>query len=235
MQEQLELLKALQGLDQELNEVRRESGRLETETAGLDAERTRVEAMAATLAADLECLETDLLELKRAIAAEQDSVARAEGRLPAIKTQKEYVAVLKEIDTAKKVNKELQDRIRAKEDEIAALAGEKSEKDAELAEVTSRTADRCSAIAAQVAEVGERADRCAGERDTLLEKLPVTLRKRYQMLIERRNGIAIVAARRGTCCGCNMQLPPQLYNSLFTTKELQSCPHCHRLIYLGED
>jgi predicted nucleic acid-binding Zn-ribbon protein len=31
-----------------------------------------------------------------------------------------------------------------------------------------------------------------------------------------------------------MQLPPQLFNRLFVAKELQSCPHCSRLLYLGE-
>jgi uncharacterized protein len=50
--------------------------------------------------------------------------------------------------------------------------------------------------------------------------------------MERRAGVAIVEARNGTCLGCNMQLPPQMFNSLFRTQEIQSCPHCNRLLFV---
>lgn len=233
MQEQLELLKELQGIDQELSDVRRQMERLEGESAELVAERSRVGGMVESLALELEQLHTQLRELDRSLLIEQDNVGKAEGRLPAIKTQKEYVAVLKEIDTAKKVNKELQDRIKAKQGEIDALAAEKLEKDAELAAVAARADQRIQAIdEASRKLVSDTAAR-EKRRNLLLEKLPVALRKRYLMLIERRNGIAIVAARRGSCTGCNMQLLPQLYNNLFTTQEVLACPHCHRLLYLA--
>jgi hypothetical protein len=67
----------------------------------------------------------------------------------------------------------------------------------------------------------------------LLKDLPVQLRKRYQLLFDRRGGMAVVEARNGACLGCNMHLPPQLFNSLFQTQEIQSCPHCNRLLFVS--
>lgn len=235
MQEQLDLLKELQGIDQELGDVRRQLGLLENEATELAAERARVAGMVESLDRELERLQSEHRDIERSLTIERDNVEKAESRLPAIKTQKEYVAVLKEIDTAKKVNKELQDRIKAKRDEIDALAAEKAEKDAEFAAVAARTEERDSAIAEQTRQIATNSAASELRRDALLQQLPVALRKRYQMLIERRNGIAIVAARKGNCTGCNMQLPPQLYNSLYTSKEVLTCPHCNRLLYLQLD
>ena len=234
MQDNLKILKNLQDLDQELNDVRRQLAVLESEAEELTAERTRVEGMVATLGDDLAQLESELAELDCALSIEQDNVVKAEGRLPAIKTQKEYVAVLKEIDTAKKVNKEIQDRIKRKNEEIAALAAEKAEKDAELAAVSARTAERSALIQAQLDEIKTNTSAREMERKDLFGKIPPTLGKRYQVLIERRNGIAVVLAHKGACTGCNMLLPPQLYNNLYTTREILSCPLCNRLLYLGE-
>ena len=234
MQDKLKILKNLQDIDQELNDVRRQLAVLESETGELTAERARVEGMIATLGGDLAHLENELAELDCALSIEQDNVVKAEGRLPAIKTQKEYVAVLKEIDTAKKVNKEIQDRIKNKKEEIAALAAEKAEKDAELAAVSARTAERSALIQAQIDEIKANSNARETERKELFAQIPPTLGKRYQVLIERRNGVAVVLAHKGACTGCNMLLPPQLFNNLYTTQEILSCPLCNRLLYLGE-
>lgn len=234
MQEKLKILKDLQDIDQELNDVRRQLSVLESEAGELTAERVRIEGMVATLGNDLALLESELAELDCALSIEQDNVVKAEGRLPAIKTQKEYVAVLKEIDTAKKVNKEIQDKIKSKKEEIAALAAEKAEKDAELAVVSERTAERIALIQAQIDEIKANTSARETKRKELFAQIPPALGKRYQVLIERRNGVAVVVAHKGACTGCNMLLPPQLYNNLYTTREILSCPLCNRLLYLGE-
>jgi predicted nucleic acid-binding Zn-ribbon protein len=234
VQDKLKILKNLQDIDQELNDVRRQLAVLESEAGELMAERARVEGMVASLSEDLAHLEGELAELDCALSIEQDNVVKAEGRLPAIKTQKEYVAVLKEIDTAKKVNKEIQDRIKNKNEEITALAAEKAEKDAELAAVSARTAERTALIQAQIDEIKANSTARETERKELFAQIPLTLGKRYQVLIERRNGVAVVLAHKGACTGCNMLLPPQLFNNLYTTQEILSCPLCNRLLYIGE-
>jgi hypothetical protein len=228
----MQLLRELQELDQELNGARQGRQKLEAELTVLDADLARVQAMVDSLTDDLEKLRGERRELAQALTQEQENVKRAEGRLPSIKTQKEYVAVLKEIDTAKKMNKELQDRIQAKDGEIGALERDGQEKEAELAALAEKTAARRAEIEATLAEHDRALGEKAGQHEALLGQLPVPLRKRYQMLFERRGGVAVVEARKGTCLGCNMHLPPQLFNSLFTSREIQSCPHCNRLLYV---
>jgi uncharacterized protein len=232
VQEQMELLREIQGLDQELLRVRHDRQKLEAELTALGADQERVQAMVDSLSTDLDRLQAARRELVQALAQEQENVKKAEGRLPSIKTQKEYVAVLKEIDTAKKLNKDIHDRIQVKDGEIEALSRELEEKQAELATISEKVATRRAEIEAKLSTFDENLGEKSGYRDSLLKQVPLQVQKRYLMLLERRAGVAVVEARRGTCLGCNMHLPPQLYNSLFTLREIQICPHCNRMLFV---
>jgi predicted nucleic acid-binding Zn-ribbon protein len=235
VEQQMELLKDLQGLDQELNRIRENRQKLEMEQQEIIAEQERVQAMIDSLAADIVVLEERRGELRQSLLLERSNVEKAEGRLPEIKTQKEYLAVLKEIDAAKKINKDLSDRIQERDNEIAALEQEKAEKEQELSDLKARVEDRCEEIRQSLEESGKDLEDKSRQRESHLQPLPVALRKRYQLLMERRAGVAVVEARNGTCLGCNMHLPPQLFNSLFRADEIQSCPHCNRLLFVVKD
>lgn len=232
MQKILGLLRELQTLDQELIVVRQQRKKLEEEEAALGADVERVQSMLDSLMDNISELQAKRKELSHALDLEQENVKRAEGRLPSIKTQKEYVAVLKEIDTAKKLNKELQDKMQAVQAEISSFEGDRGEKEAELDALKQKSGARRQEIAEVMS--GHDAVIGAGEakRSQILQEMPTGIQRKYQMLFDRRAGIAVVAARNGTCAGCNMHLPPQLYNNLFRTPEILSCPHCNRMLYL---
>lgn len=232
IQEQLRVLKELQDIDCEAKSVRAERRKLEQELADIDADLDRIRDMVAKLDEDLDALQAERRELHHALEVERENVVKAESRLPEIKTQKEYIAVLKEVDTAKKLNRDLEERIEQKDAEIAALEQERGEKDGELSTQGEKMSARRTEIEEQLAQFDASLGSKEGDRDSLLQQIPAPVRKRYQMLLDRRGGIAVVGARQGACQGCNMHLPPQVFNSLYRNEELQSCPHCNRLIYL---
>lgn len=232
MQKQLQLLRDLQELDAEKKVVEDE------QKAGLDEQQTlkveldRLQGMVDSLAGEIGVLEAEKRELDNAMALEQENIERSETRLPQIKTQKEYVAVLKEVDTAKKLAKELQANIDAKNEILSSLSADKEEKDGELATSTEQADARCAEIDAAMVSVNDKFAEMTRQRDALLEELPKSMRKRYELLMSRRAGVAVVEARGGACTGCHMHLPPQMFNSLFVVQEIQSCPHCNRLLFV---
>lgn len=232
MLKQLQLLRDLQELDTEKKTIEndRQAGLNEQQTlkSGVD----RLQQMVDSLAGEISVLESEKAELSTAMALELENVARSEGRLPQIKTQKEYVAVLKEVDTANKLAKELQAKIDAKKEILTSLLADKAEKDAELASGIEKADERCAEIDASLVAVNQQLAEMDRQRETLLEELPKSLSKRYGLLMSRRAGVAIVEARGGACLGCHMHLPPQMFNSLFTVNEIQTCPHCNRLLFV---
>jgi len=235
LQDKLVLLREVQELDAELSQLKEQRQTLEGELASCQAELDRVQEMVDNLADEMESIQAERRELLHSREQEEQNIQRAETRLPNIKTQKEYVAVLKEIDSAKAVTREVQAKLAAKDAELEALGKDRAEKEAELAEIDEQVASRKAEIDGKMAGFTSTLDEMTQRKQGMLEQVPVSIRKRYQMLLDRRGGIAVVEARKGTCSGCHMQLPPQLYNSLFHMQEIQSCPHCNRLLYVLAD
>ena len=234
MQNQLQVLRELQELDQERRTLAQQRQGLAAETGQLREAVERIQEMVDSLAATIGDRQEERKELTGRLEHERGLSARAEGRLPQIKTQREYLAVLKEVDLAKKQVKEITDQISGKDRELEALLADKGEKDTELATLLEQTSARQQEIDAALAGIDSSLAEQDRQREALTTQLPLVLRKRYDMLIERRNGVAVVEARAGACLGCHMHLPPQLFNRLFVAKEVQSCPHCSRLLYLAE-
>jgi len=232
LQEQMGLLRELQKLDLELMEIKTGRQALEEELAGSREELDQIQEMVDGLADAMETLQSERRELLRAQEQELQNVERAESRLPAIKTQKEYVAVLKEIDSAKAVNRDLQAKIDGKDAELAELGKDREEKEAELAEIQETFDARKSEIDAKLGGFDATLQEKGERKKDMLSEVPAQIRKRYQMLLDRRGGLAVVEARNGARCGCHMHLPPQLFNSLFQIPDIQSCPHCNRLLYV---
>ncbi len=232
MQKQLQLLQDLQELDKGKLDIEKQQQVGLAEQQELQQGLDRLQEMSNSLAEEISLLESGKKELLNAMTLELENVTRSEERLPQIKTQKEYVAVLKEVDTAKKMEKELQAQIDAKNQVLESLNADKAEKDAELASQTEQANAKRSEIDTLLVDVKAKLDKMGRQRDNLMKGLPTSLRKRYELLMARRAGVAVVEARNGACQGCHMHLPPQMYNSLFILNELQTCPHCNRLLFV---
>jgi len=232
VQKQLQLLRDLQELDTEKKVVVDEQQTGLNEQLAFKAELDRLQGMVDSLAGEISILDGEKTELVNIMTLERENIERSESRLPQIKTQKEYVAVLKEVDTANKLAKETQASIDAKNEILESLAADKVEKDGELATSNEQADARCAEIDASLVAVNKQLAEMDRQRGALLEELPKSLRKRYDLLMTRRAGLAVVEARGGACLGCHMHLPPQMFNSLFIINEVQSCPHCNRLLFV---
>jgi predicted nucleic acid-binding Zn-ribbon protein len=230
--EQIELLKALRELDHELNSIRQQRRELEKEQAELNSEKERIQIMVDGLDEEIDKLQSQQAELQQGLAQEESNIQRSEERLPEIKTQKEYLAVLKEIDATKKMTKDLTAQCDEKLARIADLQAEKEEKLGQLEELKARSEARGNEITEALGACDKMLEEKAGQRSTHFDPLPKQLQKRYALLMERRGGVAVVEARDGNCTGCHMHLPPQLFNSLFLEPQIQSCPHCNRLLFV---
>ena len=78
-------------------------------------------------------------------------------------------------------------------------------------------------------------DTAVAGREAIAKSLGSNLVRRYNQLREQRRGQALAEARDGSCTGCNMQLPPQMYNTLFRMEEIFFCPHCQRILILKQE
>jgi len=232
VKEEVQLLIDLQELDQHIISGRKKQDKLREEQSDLTVKTDKLSALIAQLDAEIATIEDERGEVNQALLREQDNVEKAESRLPEIKTQKEYLAILKEVDVAKKQTKDLQEILQGRDEALNTLKEDRDEKQQELDALKSTCDSRCNEIGDLLNEIDESLVSEDSKRAGLIEKVPTTIRKRYELLLKRRNGTALVEARRGTCTGCNMHLPPQFFNSMLKKQSIDSCPHCNRLLFI---
>ncbi|CAG0981747.1 zinc ribbon domain-containing protein [Geobacter sp.] len=235
MRKNLFMLEELQELDLKIDGRQGERQALLDQMAELDRQVEEARIAVDAKRSELALLEEEKQGLEANLITEDDNIARSEVRQKEIKTQKEYQAVVKEITAARKLKGELEEQILQKSAQSEELAADIAARETDLNSLEENMATR----KAEVQDGLERIDRelaaDAAAKETTTKAIPASLIKRYQALRERRQGIAIVEARAGSCSGCNMNLPPQLYNSLFRGDDLVLCPHCQRMLLVRQD
>jgi predicted nucleic acid-binding Zn-ribbon protein len=101
----------------------------------------------------------------------------------------------------------------------------------ELATLTSARDTEAGQLRDTIGELGAAIARDRGRRDELVGAVDGDLRRRYEMIFSRRGGVAVVAVRGGTCQGCHMHVPPQLFNQIQRNEQLILCPNCQRMLF----
>jgi len=154
-------------------------------------------------------------------------------KLRSVKNNKEYQALLKEVEDVRGKNSEIEDQmiefldrmditekiIATKKDEYNTIFDRaKSEKESIQKNAEARK-KRLAELDMEIAEVSRLVD-------------PKFLR-RYSIIKEQDpRGVAVVPVKDAVCHGCNVNIPPQLYNELFRCDSLRFCPNCQRIIYI---
>ena len=234
LREKLKALEELQQIDLELNEI-------QTAIAALPAREAAVEAgvVAARKAweqeqARLDANERERRQLESLLGMERDKVKKWEGRLGEIRTPREYAALSREIDIAKKTNE-------GQSEQVKELAGQAVELRKLVDAREEELSDREASAQAGIEEVGkERAQ--AEEKVRALEarraqavgQVDPGLLSKYENIKRRRAGVAIAPIVGMTCKGCNRNIPPQLAITLQKANSIETCPSCHRIIYSAD-
>jgi predicted nucleic acid-binding Zn-ribbon protein len=231
LREKLKALEELQQIDLETNDVR----------AGLDAQPARQAAVEAKVLearkayddakARVEGNERERRQIELLLTMERDKVKKWEGRLGEIRTPREYAALSREIDIAKKTNETQSQQSKelvAAADELAKALEARAEAlaDAEDSTEAARAAlrEETAALEAKLAGLATRRAEAAAQVD------PGLLGK-YENIKRRRAGVAVAAVVGSTCKGCHRNIPPQLSIVLQRADSIETCPNCHRIIY----
>ncbi len=232
MKNRLEMLEQLQEIDLQIDVLKKTQSGLHGEMNEIEQSLDVAREEVAELNAQIAQLEQEKLELENSLAGEQENIQRSETNMKEIKTNKEFQAVGREITAARKLTTELEEQILQKITKIEELNGEVTAKSACLTELEQNSSQRRDEKQSEIDSLQQNIDADTSRREEITKELPANLIKRYTNLREQRRGQAIAYARDGYCLGCNMNLPPQLYNTLFRADEIISCPHCQRVLIL---
>ncbi|MBW2409804.1 MAG: hypothetical protein JRF72_08400 [Deltaproteobacteria bacterium] len=164
-----------------------------------------------------------------------ERISKSKEKLRSVKTNKEYQSSLKEIEDLEAINSKIEDDMLEFLDHI-----ESAEK--KLGDVKSDYSSKLDQTHAEKKEILEEAELGKKElaelnasRDDISRGIESELLKKFtETKAKQANRVAIVAVSDAVCRGCNMNIPPQLYNELHRFDSLQYCPNCQRILYVDD-
>jgi len=228
---QIELLVQLQQVDQTLRANTQAVGAGEQRVAELeDAYRTKAAAtdQARTVATALSARQR---ELEERLSAAESKMKDRRMRITRIRNDKELGLARREVDLLKEeitgLETELQQVYEQVEAATAGLAG----LEGELKGLAEAREAEAVALKDTIARLGADIERDRSRRQALIDTVDAALRQRYEMILSRRGGLAVVPVRDGTCQGCRMRVPPQLYNQIQRNDQVILCPSCQRMLH----
>lgn len=235
MNEQLKTLYQIQKLDTKIigNERKRASAperiqEMEQEMAEASDKALKEEEI-------IDELDRERRRKEKELEVEKEKIKKAQAKLYEVKTNKEYQALLKEIEVAQAANDKTEEEIIVLLERVEDLKREHEELSSRLRTRQKEIGVEKKQIEEEIKSVDEVIDALTVEKQKLLEHLDNAVIQRYEVLIERRGGVAVVSARNGVCLGCHMNIPPQLFIEVTKNSQFITCPSCNRIFYYVED
>jgi len=162
----------------------------------------------------------------------EDEIKKLQKRLDDVKTNKEYTAILSEIESLKKKKGEIEDVILVlmeKEDEINKKLAEFSKKEEETKK---EIGDRIAEETKKVEEIKKRLEEKKAEREQMVSQIRKDVYDIYEKIrAGKKDGVAICKLEGQSCTGCSMFVPVYIAEKVKAKKELVHCENCSRILY----
>lgn len=233
VQDKLMALAELQKLDLESAALRKAAEVYPKQMAELERELAAARGAVEAERARLLDVDRQRRTLEQNISDEKEKVKKWEGRLAEQRSTREYAALAREIDIAKKANLTMAEELVELGKGMAALRETVKVKEQEHLARVEQVAGRLAELRRHTESFAAQVKGLDGQRAAAAARVHPPLLQRYET-VRRRRMPALVTVVAGTCQGCNMNVPPQLYNTLKTTLGTDICPSCHRIICAPE-
>ncbi len=217
---EIEIFKAEEGLREmpkEVSEIESIIGARRKSLDAVDEEIAAYEERKAPLEAELK--------------ENQTLLDAADARIKRIKTNKEYLALQREIDLAKKRKSDIEEQVLMIMDKIEKKSAERQRISASFETDKVILEEKKARIEEQMKELEAVLGEYRGKDKNLRKIVEPSLLSKYDRIKRSKKGLAVVECQDGVCMGCHMHIQPQLYNELVRGDRLIICPSCQRILY----
>jgi hypothetical protein len=223
-------LLTLQQVDDRLRALALEEQQLPQRLQAYEAACTAARQQLLQQQATIEQSERQQRAFERELVNHQEAIRKTQSKAHEVKTNKEYSAILAEIDAGKQ-------RLEALEDQLLVLmeatdqqrqayrAHEQQEQGAQQTLVEQRHQIQ------QELETLRRTTLAAQERrQQTVAGLEAKLYEQYQKVAAQHGGRGVAQLQDSVCSGCHLKVPPQMISEIRLQTQLFTCPHCRLML-----
>jgi uncharacterized protein len=229
---EMDALLALQRHDTLILEARRKRDDIPRRREALREAVNRAKAALEEAKKDLEQARL----LRRSVEKEVEGITsdsnKLERQLHDVKTNKEYQAILHEIELLKNKRSDYETRILEsyEREESLVAAVRAAERAVQSEEAKLREGEET--LVKEGADLDQTLHSMEQDRNAVKPRVPPPLLSRYDRLLGARDGVAVAEIRKGACGACFKGLTPHALQEARRGEAIQTCEACGRILIL---
>ena len=235
MDSQLQTLIELQGFDGRIAGLESEAARLPRQIDAIQTALAEARKTVDTVKSKLDTTKKDLRSKEKDLEVANVKRQKLEARLYEVKTNKEYSAVLLEIEEAKQEKAQTEEAILNLMEMQERLGADIKEAEQRFKTREEQGKQDEAVVRKKLAAVEQELDTLRAERRSRAKELPPGLLASYDRISKARGGVAVAAVSAAAVCGgCRVSIRPQAIQELRTATGLMVCESCGRYLYWHE-
>jgi predicted nucleic acid-binding Zn-ribbon protein len=148
-----------------------------------------------------------------------------------VKNQREYAAVLKEIDSVKAHIGAHEEAVLKGMEESEKLKTDLDARSDHIEQERIRVGEEHARVGGEAAAAAERITEAERERARLEADLPQELIESVRRVEESRGGVFLAKAEKALCQACFVRVRPQVFQEIRAASRIHNCGQCRRFLY----
>ena len=231
----LELLLRLQVIDYELGELERSKEYLPDMMNTLKGEMEEVARKLQETRSSLEQLKVNQKNLELEIEGKQAELQKYQQQMMTIKTNREYDALVAEIDSVKEAISTAETTLLETMDQITALEEQVVELEQKHEQVQQNNNRQLEVLQQKMDSIDGKVAAKQAERQEIVATIPRRTLSVYDRVRRGRGGRAVVPVRKRACGACFKALTPKKIQEIKRGDSIHTCEACGCLLYWDEN
>jgi len=231
----VKLLITLQGIDSRILEKRLFIDKVPMRIFEVDEPLKQAQLELDRIKQKNEALAKKKREKEKMLEEVHEKIKKMKARVTEIKTNKEYQAHLKEIESSEKEVAAFEDEILVIMEDLDNFLKQQKEKEEKVNIEVEKINAFKRELDAEVKKYEKELDSLKEERARVVSLMDSDIYSKYRSLLNSGGGVAVTRAKNEICLGCNMNIPPQLFVEIRKNEEIIQCTQCQRILYYSED
>jgi len=232
---QLDQLIRLQDIDSEIFRIESEKAQKPTYIQELkdvlQTKKTGIEEAENNLKA----LQVKHKEKELELAGKEEEIKKLQTQLYQLKTNKEYTAMMTEIERHKADNSILEEDIIKLMDEIDSASGKVKEEKEKFEEESKRSNADIKIVEEEIKKLEDDISALKAKRGELVPLIDKNVLSEYDRILDSKDGLALAKVENDSCSGCYMLLPSQVINEIKMRDNIIYCESCRRMLYIKDE
>lgn len=153
------------------------------------------------------------------------------GNLMQVKNQREYTAVLQEIDTVSSEISGHEEAVIKNMEEIETLSSELAAHETHIQEERVKVDEETKAVEAAVVQAKAAIEELGAKREARQEGIPKAIVRNVILLEGQRQGVFLAKVDNGICSACFVRCRPQMVQEIKRSSKLHVCDSCRRYLF----